>query len=121
MCTCLYDSVTVEETTIHDNRDQLCLPQRVHYPKFYIECLVIDTRALKEYVITCQGRRQGAAAVKLNIPCKSDWERDSHTVGEMYVATISARIPKRNAAVLHCQSISCTHVRHRGKGEGLVV
>ena len=63
-------SATVEETTTHES-EQLCLPRRVHYPERYIECLVVVTGTLKEYVNACLGRTQGAAAVKLDIPCKS--------------------------------------------------
>ena len=51
---------------MNQENGQLCLPNRVVYPKHYTEALVVDTRAREEYVKSSLGRRQGAAAVKHN-------------------------------------------------------
>ena len=39
---------------------ELVLPQRVVYPKHYVESLVVVSGTLKEYANSCLGRRQGA-------------------------------------------------------------
>ena len=39
---------------------ELVLPQRVVYPKHYVDSLVVVSGTLKEYANSCLGRRQRA-------------------------------------------------------------
>ena len=51
---------------------ELVLPQRVVYPKHYVESLVVVSGTLKEYANSCLGRRQGATGKytrKVMTPC----------------------------------------------------
>eukprot|EP00731_Ephydatia_muelleri_P036075 Em0199g1a len=87
------------ETTTHES-GQLCLPHSrptvlsLQYPKIYIECLVVDTGALKEYVKAYPGRRHGAAAIKIPIPRKS------------VAADIKSSVPSKNNAAATSQTPS---------------